>query len=679
MVHRKGRILFANQAAADILGYATPRALIDLKDIQTYVAPDDRARTKGYADARLRGEEAPTDYEFRAIRKDGSLAWVRNQVRVVEWEGEPAIQVHWTDITEFKQAERERDRAEARLVDAIESVSEGFALWDSDDRLVLSNANYLEMFSELSDILVAGVHFEDFLKAAVERGVYDTEGEPVESFVARRLTEHRNPTEVFERLVGGERWVRISKRRTESGGVVGIWTDITERKRTENEIRELAMSDALTGLANRNRFHSDLGRALANAKRHDYRVALLFLDIDKFKSVNDEFGHPVGDDLLKQVASRLVAATREADTVARLGGDEFAIIMTHVERADAPAPLASRIIESLSAPFHLSGQIVEIGSSVGISVYPDDDTVVDELIRKADAALYQAKARGVGNYRLYDAALHDATRAVKRIERELRLAIDRDEFTLYYQPQFDISTKRVTGAEALVRWQHPERGLLSPGEFITVAESSILIVQIGQRVLQMACAQAKQWQAEAQMPALRVAVNISPRQFKSDELVGLVEDTLRETGVAGESLEVEITEGMMMEDVEQARETLSRLKELGVSIAIDDFGTGYSSLAYLKRFPVQRLKIDQSFVRGLTTDADDAAIVKAVIQLGHNLRLTVIAEGVEADEQLAVLRDLGCDEAQGYLFCRPVPPDEFTAWVEARHQLRPLEPTTAPA
>ena len=497
----------------------------------------------------------------------------------------------------IEERERERERAEKHLADAIESVSEGFALWDSDDRLVLFNTNYLKVFQELADVLVTGVHFEDFIKAAVERGVYETNGESVQNFVAGRLAEHRDPTEAFERHVGGERWVRISKRRTESGGVVGIWTDITDKKRTEDEIRDLAMSDPLTGLANRNRFHSDFERALADAKRLNCRLALLFLDLDKFKRINDELGHPAGDALLEQVASRLLSAARESNTVARLGGDEFAIIMTHLGKADAPEPLASRIIEALSTPFDLAGQTVEIGTSIGISVYPDDDTNAEELVRKADSALYQAKSAGRGNFQLYDAVLHDKIRTENRIVRELRLAIDRNEFTLHYQPQIDISTNCIIGAEALIRWQHPERGLLSPAEFISVAESSDLIVEIGRVVLQMACKQAKHWQDEPAMPDFRVAVNISPRQFKSDDLVALVDATLNQTGLAAEWLELEITESTMMEDVEQVSETLSRLTKLGVCIAIDDFGTGYSSLAYLKRFPVRRLKIDQSFVR----------------------------------------------------------------------------------
>lgn len=583
------------------------------------------------------------------------------------------------EIETRELAEREREAAKTRLFDAIDSISEGFAIWGSDDRLVMCNSRYLDGFQEISDILVPGVHYEDFLRAAVERGVYDPGDLPVDDFIQDRLEEHRNPDGAFERRVGGGRWMRISKRRTDSGGIVGIWTDITERKKAEETIRNLAMSDPLTGLANRNLFHANFEQALTDAKRPNDQVALLILDLDRLKNVNDEFGHPVGDALLKKVASRLVACARETDTVARLGGDEFAIIMTHVDCADAPARLASRVIDSLSAGIDVNGQSLQIGASIGISVYPDDDTDIQELIRKADSALYQAKIKGRGNYQLYDAVIHNAALATMQIERELRQAIDRNEFILHYQPQIDVETRRVTGAEALIRWRHPERGLLAPAEFIEVAESSDLIVQIGRQVLQMACEKAKQWQADARMTTLRVAVNISPRQFKSDDLVSLVEDTLRTTGLAAEFLELEITEGSMMEDIGQASETLSCLTKLGICIAIDDFGTGYSSLEYLKRFPVQRLKVDQSFVRGLTTDRDDAAIVEAVIRLGHGMRLNVIAEGVETDEQLAALSELGCDDAQGYLFCRPMPPDEITAWVQAQHKAATVKPNTVPA
>ena len=576
-------------------------------------------------------------------------------------------------------AERDRDTAETRLFEAIDSMSEGFAVWASDDRLVMCNSRYLAAFEKLSDILVPGVHFADFLESAVERGVYDPGDLSVDDFIRERLEEHRNPVEAYERRVGDERWMRISKRRTDSGGIVGTWTDITEGKKAEETIRDLAMSDTLTGLANRNRFHADFEHALADAKRQNDRVALLILDLDNLKDVNDEFGHPVGDALLEQVASRLIDCARETDTVARLGGDEFAIIMTHMDRADAPAHLADRIIDSLSATLDLAGQSLAIGTSIGISVYPDDDTNVEELMRKADSALYQAKVERRGSYQLYDAVIHNAVLATNRLERDLRLAIERDEFTLHYQPQIDVSTKQVTGVEALIRWQHPERGLLSPGEFIAVAESSDLIVKMGRQALRMACRQGRQWQGDARMPPLVVAVNISPRQFKYDDLVALVEDTLRETGLDAGSLELEITEGTMMEDTDQASDTLSRLKELGVKIAIDDFGTGYSSLAYLKRFPVQRLKIDQSFVRGLTNDKDDVAIVKAMIGLGRSLRLDVIAEGVETEAELGILADLGCQEAQGYLICRPVPPEELEAWVQARDPARALAPNMVSA
>jgi diguanylate cyclase (GGDEF)-like protein len=515
--------------------------------------------------------------------------------------------------------------------------------------------------------LVPGVHFEDFLRAALERGVYDPGDQPVDEFIRERLEEHRNPEGAYERRVGDERWMRISKHRTESGGVVGIWTDITESKRAEETIRDLALNDPLTGLANRNGFHECLTDAIAAARHLDTRVALLFLDLDRFKRVNDETGHPGGDKLLKQAARRFTMLARETDTVARLGGDEFAIIMTGTASADTSSLLAKRIIDSLAQPFSVYGREVTSGTSIGISIYPDDDTEIDGLIRKADMALYQAKYLGRGTFQLYDEEMHSAVRRGRAIETELRTALARNEFVLHYQPQLDITGAKTTGAEALIRWQHPERGLLSPAEFIDVAETSGLIVEIGKWVLGEACAQSSRWSA-AGLPALRIAVNISARQFKSDDLVETVRDVLDETGIEPSLLELEITESMVMHDVEQTTERLSQLTELGLEISIDDFGTGYSSLAYLKQFPVQRLKIDQSFVAKLDVESDDAAIVEAIIRLGHSLRLKVTAEGVETGQQLAMLRELGCNDVQGYFFSKPVTAVEFYDWMSARRR-----------
>ena len=635
--------------------------------------------------------------ELLACKKDGGTVPVEISLSAIRTSERQLVAASVRDITERKRdqektlaliaekdreartrqiAEKERDQAMGRLTEAIESISEGFAIWASDDRLVMCNSRYLEGFHELSDILKPGVHFEDFLRAAVERGVYDAGDRPIDDFIRERLKEHRNPDGAFERRLGDKRWLRISKRRTDSGGIVGIWTDITEGKKAEETIRDLALNDPLTGLANRNRFHQCLKEAIASAKRLDTHVALLFLDLDGFKRVNDEIGHPGGDALLKQVARRFTAPTRETDTVARLGGDEFAIIMTNTTGADASSLLAKRILDGMARPFSVNGQDVMSGTSIGISIYPDDDTEVDGLIRKADLALYQAKNLGRGTFQLYDEEMHSVVRRAREIETELRGALARNELVLHYQPQLDIAGSKVTGAEALVRWRHPDRGLLAPAEFIDVAEASGLIVQIGDWVLGEACAQSRRWSA-AGLPALRIAVNISARQFRSDDLVETVRRVLNDTGVEPGLIELEITESMIMHDIEQTSERLARLTDLGLEIAIDDFGTGYSSLAYLKQFPVQRLKIDKSFVAMLEAESDDAAIVEAIIRLGHSLRLKITAEGVETSQQLATLRALGCDEVQGYYFAKPMPANEFSDWLSARRQPQKAEPSDA--
>ena len=443
--------------------------------------------------------------------------------------------------------------------------------------------------------------------------------------------------------------------------VIAAIRDITERKAAEEMVRKLALTDPLTGLSNRNLFNRRLNDALNTAKRLGTHVALMLLDLDDFKSVNDNFGHPVGDALLIEVARRLERCVREVDTVARLGGDEFAIIVSNIESLGDADTVATRVIERLSEQLTIEGCLVSAGVSIGISIYPRDDTDPEALVRLADRALFEAKANGQGAYRFYDRAIEHASRARKLLEHDLRLALVREEFVLHYQPQVDMPGRQLIGAEALVRWQSPAGRMIPPGEFIPAAESSGLIVEIGEWVLRESCRQNKAWQ-NAGLPPVRVSVNVSARQFQSHSLVATVEAALGESGLAPDWLELEITEGTILIDSNQVRDNFDRLRDLGVALAIDDFGTGYCSLAYLKRFPVRRLKIDRTFVKNVVTDPNDAAIAEAVIRLGHSLNLSVMAEGVETEDQAEFFVALGCDEAQGFLFSRPLPAAEFARW-----------------
>ena len=450
--------------------------------------------------------------------------------------------------------------------------------------------------------------------------------------------------------------VYIAPVRDTSGSVnhfVVAMYDITDNKRYEAELEFQANRDALTGLANRNLLHDRLHHAIAFANRNAHPIWLVFVDLDQFKFINDTLGHRAGDLMLKTVAERLLGAVRESDTVARLGGDEFVLIMPERTDGALTSAIIQRLMEAVAQPMTIEQHTFFVTASIGVAVYPGDGMEPDQLLKHADIAMYRAKESGRNNFQFYTPVMNE--RALERLQLEgaLRTAIERDEFVLHYQPQVDLRSGQIVGMEALLRWQHPEMGMVPPGRFIALAEETGMIVPIGAWVVATACRQNKAWQ-DAGLGLLRMSVNLSARQFAQQDLVDSIAAVLQETGLDPTYLEVELTESLVMTDVERAIATLDRLHELGVFLSIDDFGTGYSSLSYLKRFPIDILKIDQSFVRDISVDPDDAAIVVSIISLAHSLRMGVIAEGVETVEQLGFLRRYGCDQMQGYFFSRPV-------------------------
>ena len=443
------------------------------------------------------------------------------------------------------------------------------------------------------------------------------------------------------------------------------------REETERALREMAHHDALTKLPNRTLFQIRLVEAMENARRVDRMVALHLLDLDRFKDVNDTLGHRAGDALLQQVAGRLRRCVRKSDTVARLGGDEFVIVQTNLTDANDIPALAERLSDTLGQPYDLDGERVYTGASVGVTVFPNDDSEVDALLKNADLALYRAKQEGGGGFQLFDAEMNVELRARKALEQDLRAGLVRGEFFVQYQPQIDLSTGRIVGAEALSRWHHPERGPIVPDDFIPVAEQSGLISLLTERVLRDACANAKSWK-DAGLSELRVSVNLSPVDFKRNDIVSLVTEIIEESGIDPAMLDLEITEGMVMSGAESVIATLYELHALGVRVSIDDFGTGFSSMGYLKRFPIDRLKIDQTLVRDMLANREDASITKVIILLGHSLGLKVVAEGVEDEAQLEFLGQCGCDEAQGYHIGAPLDGDEFVEFVANHAPLKPV-------
>lgn len=450
----------------------------------------------------------------------------------------------------------------------------------------------------------------------------------------------------------------IDSREGVSTGAVMVFRDVSASRVLERQMVHSAQHDALTGLPNRTLLNDRVNQAIVSARRHMKQVAILFLDLDGFKHINDSLGHSVGDRLLQSIAKRLLESARASDTVSRQGGDEFVVLLSETERPEDAAIAARRILRALAGPHDIDHHELHVTASIGVSVYPEDGLDAETLIKNADTAMYQAKENGRQGYQFFKPAMN--ARAVERqsIEMSLRRALERDEFELHYQPKIDFRTGAITGAEALLRWTHPTRGSVSPAQFIPVAEDCGLIVPIGNWVLRQACMQAQAW-ADEGLPVATMAVNVSAKEFRNGHFLEGLFAILGETRLDPRSLELELTESVLMKHAESAASILKALRRIGVQVAVDDFGTGYSSLSYLRKFPVDALKIDQSFVAQISEVADDASIVTAVISMARSLKLRVVAEGVETIEQLAFLRAHECDEAQGFYFSRPVPPEEF--------------------
>ena len=549
-----------------------------------------------------------------------------------------------SDITRLKDQEADLQSTNLRLDTALDNMSQGLCLFDSAGRLTVVNRRYCEIFDLQPQTVPLGLPY----RAVAALGNLINEHQTLEG--------DDGASSGFQHLSNG-RVIAVSHKPVTGGGLVATYEDVTERRQADARIAFMARHDVLTGLPNRAMFGERIDEALAHLGRGT-PFAVLCLDLDRFKEVNDTLGHPVGDGLLRTVADRLRACLREVDTVARLGGDEFAVILSGVDQPDEAALLARRIIDVVSAPYELDGQDVTVGVSIGICFAPGDGTLCDKLLKNADVALYRAKADGRGIWRFFEPEMDIQLQARRALELDLREALANDEFELHYQPIYDFRARRIGGFEALVRWRHPKRGLVPPGEFIAVAEEIGLIVSLGAWCLRTACREAMRWP-----DGIKVAVNVSAVQFRDEIVVRSVRDALSESRLPPARLELEITESVLLKDNVATLATLHAMKRLGVRIAMDDFGTGYSSLSYLRSFPFDKIKIDQSFVRDLCAENGTEFIVRAVIGLGASLRMTTTAEGVETEAQLSKLRAEGCDEVQGYLFSRPVPSVELPALI----------------
>jgi diguanylate cyclase (GGDEF)-like protein len=549
---------------------------------------------------------------------------------------------------------RQLDEARRQLDMAMTNMSQGLCFYDGAQRLIVCNRRYGELYGLPDTMMQPGVSLEAITLHCCDRGgLMDFTREEYlmsRAAIARAGAPHHSVIQMAD-----GRSIAIQQQPMPDGGWVATHEDITERRRAEAQISFLARHDALTGLPNRSLLREQIGQARLNAGRGS-SFALLFLDLDRFKAVNDTLGHAVGDDLLRAVTTRLLATKRDGDTVARLGGDEFVVLQLGIKSAEDAAVLSERIIKTVGAPYTLGVNEVVIGVSIGVDMALSDRATADDLLKNADMALYIAKGEGRGTYRFFEPEMDAAMQNRHALERDLRCAMTRGEFELYYQPIVDIGSGQASGFEALLRWNHPERGLVLPEDFVGIAEECGLIIPIGQWVIEQAVKQAALWPER-----LHLCVNLSPVQFRAASLVDVVDDALVASGLAPGRLHLEITENVLLQSNERNTAVMHRLRALGARVVMDDFGVGNSSLSYLRNFPFDGVKIDRSFIEDLTADADAIYFVRAVIGLCRNLGITLTAEGVESADQLAVLVAEGCTAFQGFLFSRPRPVSQLVA------------------
>ncbi len=673
--------------------YEQPAAWLDA------IHPEDRNRVERGA------REVPSsayDEEYRIIQPNGTVRWIRDRAFPVKDTFGQVYRIAGIaeDITERKKIEallESRAHRQAVVADLGQRALSGIPLQTlMNETLALVaetlEVEYCKVLEPLSDgsalLLTAGVGWKEGMVGRIKVGIVENSqaaytlacNEPVvvedlrteERFSVSFLLYDHGAVSGMTVLIPGPNYphgvlgAHTKRRRTFSKedvlflqSIANVLAAAIERKEAEERIEHQAYHDALTSLPNRLLLEDRLSVAVAQAHRNKEKLAVLLVDLDRFKVINDTLGHATGDELLRVAATRFMNCVREGDTVARMGGDEFAVLLLALDGDERATQIAGRIAASLNPPFHLDGRDLFVTASIGMAVYPDAGFNAQTLLRHADIALYRAKEQGRNTLRCFSPNM--SVKAVDRLSLEsaLRQALERREFLLHYQPQVDLKSGAIIGFEALVRWRRPEIGLISPAEFIPLAEETGLIVPMGEWILRAACAQNKAWRKAGFSP-MRVAVNLSARQFRQDDLVETVTRILKETDLDPTALELELTESILMGKEQRILSMLRELSTMGIQLSIDDFGTGYSSLAYLKRFPIGKLKVDQLFVRNMTTDPNDAVIAQTVVAMAHSLRLKAVAEGVETEAQLASLRSIGCDEMQGYLFSRPLPAEEAT-------------------